>query len=1774
MGFSSLSFESRATLTSIASMAYGEGTFEGVKGGKGHIGLLNVNGDERVVRFDTNGGTSRGIGAVRAADQLRAKLIDIASQAGLGDDVLKEIRDKLGLGDKGEKPRFASLLDRKVVAKVVTLIGGDEAWADVKAGLLNPKGATSREGSFADIVSKSPAENVVGIPNGGQLKQFKAQMERRLDAFRDYIRPFFAGNGGGHPESHYVKWDEGTGGFADAGRRNIFRSSVSAAENNLVRAMLHNAILAHFDGRIPPEVRAVMTDFNRGGHPLSVKRIGLILHEVEKHAIEAGRGGNEVHGAGGGGRIVGGAVLGEDDGLPALGGINRDAFASEAAALGVFDEFAAFAEERGGSGSAYVKVFDGSGFSRGEVRLGGTQGEERYLGRGDADKAVNDKARKLFYESVERLFGGVVPDDVKHEMTNGDYAGRPLSASRIAGIVRAVRSHYEVIRRLCVNETVDRFPMLKDLFGTESGKELRNFVESTLLPELEEDGEPEPDRRARVSLVLQNLDVLANEAVKACKGCGDSKTILGEFAKTLLAKGQDACPWRDSMAENVAEGKFLVSTDHLNRITLFIRTSHEVRDIKATAERMLNGDVLRNRVKVADDDPLLKDWNWTAQDVMTADLSAFAEASFPRFRLAMLEAVDLALKEKVFDGFQIRSTRMMDSLLGGKLPEEGLTEGQRKVLGEKMAAKSVEAFVGFLLDDPNLDEKVFGGVVMGFRLNTESRKEIARTLMKTAIADHLRMNGLPEIKSPADLVAAIGTLRDVVQNEIRDLFGSAFEKDAKLVADSGFNLHGFVLPNGKGLNGDDWHLVAETLRRCGESGQALPAVNQLVADVVSSRTLAFDTVIGRPASGVEQQLFEAIRSCHPTGEANRAAGIREDVNAVLTVVDGLARRAAEAFKVDVAFAREKLLSQLVLTRSNREVLIDTLPSVSPSGLGDLKANLMQRLERYSGLQRKIEGFGNYLRGLGANVPPTDFEYGVEIFRKGGFEGFCNRNLLDFASAEKDVGKVERLLDTRIAAVDFLRQRLDSADESERMASKVMLDFVARQPGGQKADTEGYLMLYDQLRADCCPGGRIHAAFATCRQALAGTDPTVRAKAVLALAEAMADVATGHLHQKGLNQKFGIEVEGSGAEEGMMTGSDLLGAIMRNAPPELRTSIDAVMRTPAWQDVLEAKSLRDGMSGMDKADSRRMERMTVLGDWNISCFAEGVDAEYGASIGRIARVMLLDLCVRGTFGVNGKTAATIRSACEKMRRIRESNPAAFDALFAGAVVPSDFLKAVSAVLRDPHCALARDQYPSLETVTWIDRFTFLSTLLDSTQMTASNTNIGGEEILATIPDRIIDGFLDISDEQVDQLRNEPQTRRALVAKIIWGTEFRKGRLPPFSDKALNGMSVSEFREALFGVDRARTPMPMEASIASAFRKDFRNELKWINDTFYKPFGEKLLESDIRRFEDDICEASLVKAGGTYHTWAKYDEVVGAQRQLIENFKTAMKSFGNDSHSFLVLRRTLFEECRMNVLYKGASPSVEDIKGDLKKREQKLKTFDTLGQLGYSRDYIDYLKDAFVNNRLTLKFMHYVTAVDGFVERNGKVLVEDALALFKKYENEGASEGDLAMELTAFTQKALDQLAGWIPHDKLEGENEKDREIVKSGFPTLDQKIGVQDVSYLKSFLFEALRKFDTTGRLSKAIADCRPALITAMFLAYGQVQHAAAYGAVKFRSPEEGEFDEFRLKQENWQEGVRANRVAKNVSEDYMFDVLPIGALALLLADLTMMGAGKYWLQTK
>ena len=123
-----LNVADRGALNEIARMAYG--SREGVDGGRGNMGLQDTSGNFRVIKFDThwnttcNGDKKR---KLEMASNLRHRMLEIAQNAGLNEEQIGEIREKLGLTRTGSETYATSLLKRTCVAEVVRMID-DEIW--------------------------------------------------------------------------------------------------------------------------------------------------------------------------------------------------------------------------------------------------------------------------------------------------------------------------------------------------------------------------------------------------------------------------------------------------------------------------------------------------------------------------------------------------------------------------------------------------------------------------------------------------------------------------------------------------------------------------------------------------------------------------------------------------------------------------------------------------------------------------------------------------------------------------------------------------------------------------------------------------------------------------------------------------------------------------------------------------------------------------------------------------------------------------------------------------------------------------------------------------------------------------------------------------------------------------------------------------------------------------------------------------------------------------------------------------------------------------------------------------------------------------------------------------------------------------------------------------------------------------------------------------------------------------------------------------------------
>lgn len=156
MAFDVTGLGAQDALAQIAKMAYGSGRNEGVTGGKGNIGLV----DGQVVKFNTHW-TERlksTTDEMRAScDELRRKLGTIAGEllaspgeenpdvAAAKRETLANIRRQLGLDPEGQAVVSTRLLDRKIVAAVVTQlaeVSGQNVWIEAEnaADTLSSRG--------------------------------------------------------------------------------------------------------------------------------------------------------------------------------------------------------------------------------------------------------------------------------------------------------------------------------------------------------------------------------------------------------------------------------------------------------------------------------------------------------------------------------------------------------------------------------------------------------------------------------------------------------------------------------------------------------------------------------------------------------------------------------------------------------------------------------------------------------------------------------------------------------------------------------------------------------------------------------------------------------------------------------------------------------------------------------------------------------------------------------------------------------------------------------------------------------------------------------------------------------------------------------------------------------------------------------------------------------------------------------------------------------------------------------------------------------------------------------------------------------------------------------------------------------------------------------------------------------------------------------------------------------------------------------------------------
>lgn len=282
-GLGKLSNLSKATIFEVARMSYGK--YEGEKGGRGHIGLLDPgeNRPLRIVKFDTHGGTSNEAAARRSSNDLRQKLMDIAVEAKLQDDVLTDIRQLLDLdrpAQEGEAQQPTNLLDRSIAAQVVEKIAGKRVWSLSHAKERAANGyASAKQTAFSRVSgANEDTSNVKTIDVNNRLNEFGpgngtvdddelAMFGRIAHEHRD-------------AEDFYVRFTPDGLNLESAGNYTPLRSLKAKRENNYVRQRLWDCVNDHFRGDIPAGVKRELPPLDGSGRPLSAHCIAQVIRAV------------------------------------------------------------------------------------------------------------------------------------------------------------------------------------------------------------------------------------------------------------------------------------------------------------------------------------------------------------------------------------------------------------------------------------------------------------------------------------------------------------------------------------------------------------------------------------------------------------------------------------------------------------------------------------------------------------------------------------------------------------------------------------------------------------------------------------------------------------------------------------------------------------------------------------------------------------------------------------------------------------------------------------------------------------------------------------------------------------------------------------------------------------------------------------------------------------------------------------------------------------------------------------------------------------------------------------------------------------------------------------------------------------------------------------------------------------------------------------------------------------------------------------------------------
>ena len=484
MNIGNLSESASRLLVEVGRMAYG--SREGAKGGRGHIGAIRTrDGTIRICKFDTHGGTSRGVEARDSSNTLRTLLMGIANDAHLREEVLADIRRKLGLAPQGDVITATSLLDRKIVAKVVELIGGRKVWSEVKAGYSEANYKSGKDTSFEHV-------NVSRVSANAKTVADLVRDARGLDTAINCINVILTGFMTRLPQDDrksaqsFLKKVLTKDFLHEYGGKCVSRDDLEAAARKCLGRILvvKGAVDPYNPGAKDVEKllgadgwAALAQDRDMlkwcaehggrsAGEELAPDPDSLLIDVLRKTFRE-----DVTNTQDGDGTQT--CRFSFDGERTELRGRANITVALKAAlglpddrpnpALAELDAFADFARQHGNASDVYVR-FSADGRTLEDAG-------SRNILRGSGSREENNDVRQRLLDCVNAVFKGDVPQSVRDVMTNFDGNGHPLSARRIGLIWSMVDAELRCkSARAAMSPRLERLADLVRAKGTEAEK--------------------------------------------------------------------------------------------------------------------------------------------------------------------------------------------------------------------------------------------------------------------------------------------------------------------------------------------------------------------------------------------------------------------------------------------------------------------------------------------------------------------------------------------------------------------------------------------------------------------------------------------------------------------------------------------------------------------------------------------------------------------------------------------------------------------------------------------------------------------------------------------------------------------------------------------------------------------------------------------------------------------------------------------------------------------------------------------------------------------------------------------------------------------------------------------------------------------------------------------------------------------------------------------------------------------------------------------------------